>query len=78
MIGGRQSRGQPVDTPDSLAPLGSETTHTPGGVRIGRRGGYIWPIMILDLSDDEARALAKHLQQALDYTRFPLAPRLDP
>ncbi len=34
--------------------------------------------MTLDLTDDEARALAKHLRQALDETRFPLAPRLDP
>jgi len=29
--GGRQSRGQSVDIPDSLPPLGSETTHAPGG-----------------------------------------------
>jgi hypothetical protein len=34
--------------------------------------------MHLDLSDDEAAALTKHLRQALDYARYPLAPRLDP
>ena len=34
--------------------------------------------MMLDLTDDEARALAKHLRQTIDYARFPLAPRLDP
>ena len=34
--------------------------------------------MTLDLTDDEARALAKYLRQALDYARFPLLPRLDP
>jgi alkanesulfonate monooxygenase SsuD/methylene tetrahydromethanopterin reductase-like flavin-dependent oxidoreductase (luciferase family) len=32
----------------------------------------------LDVTDDEARALAKHLRQALDYDPDPLAPRLDP
>jgi hypothetical protein len=32
----------------------------------------------LDLTDDEARALAKHLRQTIDYARFPLVPRLDP
>jgi hypothetical protein len=79
LIGGRQSRGQPVDIPDSRPPAGSETTHAhSAGVRIGEGGGYILPIMVLDLTDDEARALAKHLRQALDYARHPLAPRLDP
>jgi hypothetical protein len=34
--------------------------------------------MQLDLTDDEAAALAKHLRQALDEARFPFAPRLDP
>jgi hypothetical protein len=34
--------------------------------------------MTLDLTDDEAHALAKHLRQALEYDPFPLAPRLDP
>jgi hypothetical protein len=48
------------------------------GVRIGKSGGYISQVMVLDLSDDEARALAKHLRQALDNHRFPLAPRLGP
>ncbi len=49
------------------------------GVRIAKGGSYIRPIMVLDLSDDEAAALAtKHLRQAIDYARYPLAPRLDP
>ena len=34
--------------------------------------------MTLDLTDEEATALAKHLRHALDYDPFPLAPRLDP
>lgn len=34
--------------------------------------------MTLDLTDEEAAALARHLRQTLDYTRFPYAPRLDP
>jgi len=34
--------------------------------------------MTLDLTEDEARALAKHLRQALDHDPYPLAPRLDP
>ena len=34
--------------------------------------------MTLDLSDDEAAALTKHLRQALDEARYPLALRLDP
>jgi hypothetical protein len=34
--------------------------------------------MHLDLTDDEADALAKHLRQALDEARYPLAPRLKP
>jgi hypothetical protein len=34
--------------------------------------------MTLDLTDDEARALARHLRDALDYARYPFAPRLDP
>ena len=34
--------------------------------------------MTLDLTDDEARALTKHLRQAIDNHRYPLAPRLDP
>jgi hypothetical protein len=33
--------------------------------------------MTLDLTDDEAAALAKHLQQAIDYARYPFAPQLD-
>jgi hypothetical protein len=38
----------------------------------------IWQDMTLDLTEDEARALAKHLRQALDNRRYPYAPRLDP
>jgi hypothetical protein len=34
--------------------------------------------MVLELSDDEAAALARHLRQALNNHRYPLAPRLDP
>jgi hypothetical protein len=34
--------------------------------------------MILELSDDEAAALTRHLRQALDYDPYPLAPRIDP
>jgi hypothetical protein len=34
--------------------------------------------MTLDLSDEEAAALTRHLREALDYARYPLAPRLDP
>lgn len=34
--------------------------------------------MTLDLTDEEAAALRKHLREALDYTRYPFAPRLDP
>jgi hypothetical protein len=34
--------------------------------------------MNLELTDDEARALTRHLRQALDYAPYPLAPRLDP
>jgi hypothetical protein len=34
--------------------------------------------MTLDLTDDEAHALAKHLQSAIDNDSFPFAPRLDP
>ena len=34
--------------------------------------------MTLDLTDDEARALTKHLRQSIDYDPYPLAPRLDP
>jgi hypothetical protein len=34
--------------------------------------------MTLDLTDDEARALTKHLRQAIDYDPYPLALRLDP
>jgi hypothetical protein len=34
--------------------------------------------MFLDLTDDEAAALARHLRQTLDYTRYPFAPRFDP
>ncbi len=30
--------------------------------------------MTLNLTDDEARALAKHLRQAIDYDPYPLAP----
>jgi hypothetical protein len=32
----------------------------------------------LDLTDDEARALTKHLRRSLDDDPFPFAPRLDP
>jgi hypothetical protein len=34
--------------------------------------------MTLDLTGDEAAALARHLREALDYARYPFAPRLDP
>jgi hypothetical protein len=34
--------------------------------------------MTLDLTDEEAAALTKHLRQAIDYDPYPLAPRLDP
>jgi hypothetical protein len=34
--------------------------------------------MTLDLTDDEARALAAHLRHALEYAPYPIAPRLDP
>jgi hypothetical protein len=35
-------------------------------------------VMTLDLTDDEAHALAKHLRQALEFDPYPLALRLDP
>ena len=31
--------------------------------------------MTLELTDDEAAALAEHLRQAIDYARYPYAPR---
>lgn len=34
--------------------------------------------MTLDLTDDEAAALARYPRQKLDDERFPVAPRLDP
>jgi hypothetical protein len=34
--------------------------------------------MNLDLTDEEATALTKHMRQALDYNPYPFAPRLDP
>jgi hypothetical protein len=34
--------------------------------------------MTLDLTDDEARALARHLRHAIDDDPYPHAPRLDP
>jgi hypothetical protein len=34
--------------------------------------------MTLDLTDDEAAALARYLRGKLDDERFPFAPRLDP
>ena len=34
--------------------------------------------MTLDLTDDEKAALVAHLRHALEYDRFPFAPRLDP
>jgi hypothetical protein len=34
--------------------------------------------MVLDLTDDETRALVAHLRHALEYAPFPFAPRLDP
>ena len=34
--------------------------------------------MTLDLTDEKTAALTKHLRQALDNHRYPLAPRLDP
>jgi hypothetical protein len=38
----------------------------------------ISPRMTLELSDEEAAALARHLRHAIDDARFPYAPRLDP
>ena len=35
-------------------------------------------IMTLNLTDDEASALAKHLRQAIEHDLYPLALRLDP
>jgi hypothetical protein len=32
--------------------------------------------MHLDLSDEETAALSRHLRDALDYARYPFAPRL--
>ena len=34
--------------------------------------------MNLDLTDEEPAALARRLREALDYARYPFAPRLDP
>ncbi len=34
--------------------------------------------MTLDLTDDETAALVAHLKHAIEYDRFPMAPRLDP
>jgi hypothetical protein len=34
--------------------------------------------MTLDLTEDEARALARHLREAIDYARYPFASRFDP
>ena len=34
--------------------------------------------MALDLTDEEASTLVKHLRQVLDYIRYPFAPRTDP
>jgi hypothetical protein len=34
--------------------------------------------MNLDLTDEEATALIRHLREALYYARYPFAPRLDP
>ncbi len=34
--------------------------------------------MTLDLTDDEAAALAAHLRRTIENDRFPLAPRLAP
>jgi hypothetical protein len=34
--------------------------------------------MNLDLSDDEAAALAQYLKRAIDSDRYPLSPRLAP
>jgi hypothetical protein len=33
--------------------------------------------MNLDLTDEEAAALTHHLRDAIDYARYPFAPRLD-
>jgi hypothetical protein len=35
-------------------------------------------IMLLDLTDDETRALVTRLRHAIEYDPFPYAPRLDP
>ena len=34
--------------------------------------------MTLDLTDEEAAALARHIRDALDYIRYSFAPRLYP
>jgi hypothetical protein len=34
--------------------------------------------MTLDLTDDETAALVAHLKHAIEYDRYPMAPRLDP
>jgi hypothetical protein len=34
--------------------------------------------MTLDSTDGDSRAHARHFRDALDYARYPLAPRLDP
>lgn len=34
--------------------------------------------MTLDLTDDEKAALVAHLRHAIEYDRYPMAPRLDP
>jgi hypothetical protein len=34
--------------------------------------------MTLDLTDEEAAALARHLRRMIDYARYPYALRLDP
>jgi hypothetical protein len=48
-----------------------------GNMVAGAARSYI-PGMTLDLTDDEAAALAKHLRHAIDEARYPLAPWLDP
>ena len=59
--------------------MGKIAKPAPGGRRFPDEAALtISRIMTIDLTDEEARALAKHLRQAIDDACYPLAPRLDP
>jgi hypothetical protein len=47
-------------------------------LRARRSRPHIGVMQHLDLSDDEAAALAQHLKRAIDGDRYPLSPRLAP